>query len=656
MIQTSQAFADAVIQPSRQWRARIYCDGQDTGVTTKSIQVKGGSMGETAFALCSVYSMTLTAIVDTTDFVWENKVIEPQLGLVVDDTTDPYTVEWITLGKFTVTEPEVGKYQTTLIGVGNLASKGGLDFISPQVQSVANIVAELQTVTGLTFSVDSSFDTSTVIDKRIENLTVLEVVQIICSVLGAFASDKNDGTVIIAPYPTTVTYSVDSSRMIEEPTFAELNNTITGVHVIVQEESLDENGEVIPPIEYQTEDYNITIVNPYMTETAFTSFANRLTGLTWRKGDVKLAIGDPRLEATDLVAVTVDDTVNIPCHSFIHNFDGGLSTYITSQGDSESFAEVQQGGQVTRQLKEITADLITAKRIATEALSVADHFFVGEDGKVHVTEEPNDYTEGNNLLIDGDSVDVRQGTDTVASFGVVVSLGKYKIIGDTKLELSSSGVALKQATGSASGSITSETVLFEIGVSGRLSSYFTFGTRKRNSLIGNKSFASGQVVSASGNCSHAEGWSTTASGDYSHAEGFGGTTASGEGAHAEGGNTTASSRYAHAEGGSTNASGNYSHAEGILTTASGNYSHAQNQNTVAGHSAQTAIGRFNDNQTTTAFEIGNGTDDNNRSNAFTVDWDGSTSIALDTTAQTGTVDGDLYTAITTLGWGGDVIA
>lgn len=123
--------------------------------------------------------------------------------------------------------------------------------------------------------------------------------------------------------------------------------------------------------------------------------------------------------------------------------------------------------------------------------------------------------------------------------------------------------------------------------------YFTFGTRQSNSVIGNLSMAEGLGVTASGYSSHAEGNLTEAIGEDSHAEG-------------------AASR----------AIGYASHAEGGSTVAEGLYSHAQNFWTEAGYNYQTVIGKYNDNQSDNAFEIGNGTDLRNRSNSFAVDWDG----------------------------------
>jgi hypothetical protein len=70
------------------------------------------------------------------------------------------------------------------------------------------------------------------------------------------------------------------------------------------------------------------------------------------------------------------------------------------------------------------------------------------------------------------------------------------------------------------------------------------------------------------------------------------------------------------------ASGDYSHAEGNGTIASGNSSHAQNDHTLAAYANQTAMGKYNSNKTNTLLEVGNGTGDEARSNAFEVYDDG----------------------------------
>lgn len=149
---------------------------------------------------------------------------------------------------------------------------------------------------------------------------------------------------------------------------------------------------------------------------------------------------------------------------------------------------------------------------------------------------------------------------------------------------------------------------------------------------GSSSHAEGDTTTASGNSSHAEGKSSTASGYFSHAEGYN-TTASGStayaGTHAEGNGTTASGTDAHAEGMNTVASGDHSHAEGFGTTASGDYSHAGGRANTAGYDYQTVVGKWNDNKSTTVFEVGGGNNGGGtitRKNAFEVYPDGKVSF------------------------------
>lgn len=82
------------------------------------------------------------------------------------------------------------------------------------------------------------------------------------------------------------------------------------------------------------------------------------------------------------------------------------------------------------------------------------------------------------------------------------------------------------------------------------------------------------------------------------------------------------SAYSHAEGRFTIASDRYAHSEGYHTKASGSYSHAQNLYTIAGYVNQTAMGKYNSNKSNTLLEIGNGTSEQDRSNAFEVYNDG----------------------------------
>ena len=130
---------------------------------------------------------------------------------------------------------------------------------------------------------------------------------------------------------------------------------------------------------------------------------------------------------------------------------------------------------------------------------------------------------------------------------------------------------------------------------------------------------------ASGAAAHAEGKGTKAVGAYSHAEGE---------------DTTATGTRSHAEGRGTSTLGFAAHSEGDNTFAKGQCSHAEGYNTTATHHSQHVFGRYNAldpsehvaSQIGTYAEIvGNGTSDNARSNARTLDWSGNEELAGDLT-------------------------
>ena len=139
--------------------------------------------------------------------------------------------------------------------------------------------------------------------------------------------------------------------------------------------------------------------------------------------------------------------------------------------------------------------------------------------------------------------------------------------------------------------------------------YYTFGSRKNESLIGGFSVAEGCNSTVSGYCAHAEGFNPIASGQASHAQGV---------------NTVASGECSCAGGQGSKATGNFS-------CAIGNY-------VIAASTNQTVIGRYNIQDASNAYSliIGNGGSDTTRSNALTVGWGG------DITAPKLTSKSDLY--------------
>ena len=154
-------------------------------------------------------------------------------------------------------------------------------------------------------------------------------------------------------------------------------------------------------------------------------------------------------------------------------------------------------------------------------------------------------------------------------------------------------------------------------------------------------------ANATGECSLAGGiqWAqrnypSIASGNYAISWGLS-SVAAGNSSVAFGQGTTASSSYSVAMGNQSIANGGASLAIGQYAQADGHMSVALGNNTIAAGRAAVAIGQYNIEDTSSTatyssygsgarkylFTVGNGTANDARSNAMTVDWDGNAAIA-----------------------------
>jgi hypothetical protein len=156
------------------------------------------------------------------------------------------------------------------------------------------------------------------------------------------------------------------------------------------------------------------------------------------------------------------------------------------------------------------------------------------------------------------------------------------------------------------------------------------------------SFTTGQSTIASGKESTAMGGLTTASGDNSTAFGLF-TRASGVASTAMGDQSKAMGLNSTAMGNGTIASGTNSIAMGFVTTASDYGSLVIGQYNSAGSTATSATAF---SSTAPAFVIGNGADDNNRKDAFVVDFSGNVTAEGTVTASAYVGDGSGLTGIT----------
>lgn len=103
-----------------------------------------------------------------------------------------------------------------------------------------------------------------------------------------------------------------------------------------------------------------------------------------------------------------------------------LSDASAAQGDAtQALADASAAqGDATQALSDASAAQTTANAASQAVAAVSNYFFHDNDG-AHVTSAAGDATTGNNVLIDANSFDIRDGTSVLASFAAnLVELGK----------------------------------------------------------------------------------------------------------------------------------------------------------------------------------------------------------------------------------------
>lgn len=174
----------------------------------------------------------------------------------------------------------------------------------------------------------------------------------------------------------------------------------------------------------------------------------------------------------------------------------------------------------------------------------------------------------------------------------------------------------------------------------------TFACGTENEISAQLGIAFGQLNNVSADAGKAFGRGNNVSGSAAVAIGEN-NTASGPWSTAIGRQNIASENSATALGYYNTASGGYSTAGGAGSVASGGVSTAIGYGAVANHLCQTAIGMYNVADASTANAgnrgnyieiVGNGTGENARSNARTLDWDGNETLAGSITLGKGTDD------------------
>ena len=110
------------------------------------------------------------------------------------------------------------------------------------------------------------------------------------------------------------------------------------------------------------------IENPFMTQARLNGLWSGIGGMTYRPAELSF-LGDLRLDAGDLITLTLDDgtTCSVPVMSLTHTYDGGVTTHVTALGQGESAgAGVRNGGVLGGKLRSLSAEVAQLGALTVE--------------------------------------------------------------------------------------------------------------------------------------------------------------------------------------------------------------------------------------------------------------------------------------------------
>lgn len=372
MIASSADFSAAVARESRTFDAKILHSGTEIDTVIRRLVIHKGSCGTSGFIPGAVFSPYIEMILDSCGTAIEGKELELMIGVKTSGTLASPVFDYIRMGFFTVGKPKTSTHQITCTAYGRIQTLLSEKFYFNAIvgmPTIADVVSRIQTLTGVTVEVESGIDTSVPLnsDFLVRSFTAgtgvncREALSAAAFASGGFATETADGKIRICRFSVAVTeeFTADSVMTVL-PEFHDYDTEITGVQVLVSDDLTYTSGTPV----------NLKVNNAYISEEAFlANIVPNLIGLTYRGGEVSLALGDPRLEPWDAIRITdiEENSYILPCMALTFVYDGGMQTVCT--------APSIEAGEST--LDTLERELADARKAAAAAQESIDNLGIG---------------------------------------------------------------------------------------------------------------------------------------------------------------------------------------------------------------------------------------------------------------------------------------
>ena len=365
----TSGFISAISDSCPYHTVKFYYNGTELDITPKTFNYYGLMIGGENINIGETCASHVEFEIYNPTVTLENKEIQVKVGIEVNGT-----IEYVSLGYFTVTKPsiesEVYKYiaYDRMIGLERLYVSS---LTNPTTSTVMNEIA-----TQLGYSFASTISEISLDVNKIKGYTYREMLGFISALCGANCIFNGDGAIEFKWFvqPTSDLASIGTDRLYENGLELNSDNDLTVGYIKCatgetnENTTTDENGEentettdVI--LSVGSGSFGINISNPLMTQTVLENIYNTyFSNFTFRPCKVNM-LGNILLECGDIVIVNNGaNTYTVPIMSIQHSIDGGVVTNIETIAQNETEQEISYTSPTVKLMDRVYYEILEANK------------------------------------------------------------------------------------------------------------------------------------------------------------------------------------------------------------------------------------------------------------------------------------------------------
>lgn len=316
-----------------------------------SMTVNGGSCGADSLTIGSAVSAGCELQIVSSSNIITGVEFNAFIGVTLPDDS----VEYIPFGVYSATEAKTQAGITTITASDRMITRGSKLYESSLIFPSDSIKMLNELCSQMGCGLATSGLTAIAVKKRPVGYTRREMMGYIAALYGRFACFDRTGNVEIRWYSDSG-LTIDYDR-IDVPELAESDYLLKWLRVINPDNTIMTAGS------YSNTTQGITISHPFMTQAALNTAWNTIKNFSYRSADIKLILGDPRIDPWDIVTVQTDtETINVPVMNLNFDFDGGLMTQIGAVEKTETENGIDYKGPKITENERVHAELMSVSK------------------------------------------------------------------------------------------------------------------------------------------------------------------------------------------------------------------------------------------------------------------------------------------------------